>query len=964
MLPVLVSAQNTSLWTIIGNNLKPVVNTWGLQVPSLGSTGNPCVSVGTTGVFATTTCGGGGSGTSTPSVGSGGWTQFASSTAGYFDAIKNFFFDKTNQRLGVQVEDTPQNALHVAANIGNTISAPTSGTSTLVTETLPNAPTGSITQIQEPSAGSGGGLSFSNQGSGAFNANGTTYCFRIYPTLVAGGIYYKSQYYEEVTNTDPNDGDYYDISLGWGTVSISGETVNYFVEGSTDCSSYSPIGVYSGSGATITGISGSDITTPWPTHYTAGITTGPDAPVSFDSMSQNYGYSGFYESGTYYQYEVDTYKVISGNKYVSGSPVSLANYDSNASQYFAWDLSWTLTGSYDGVIIRRSIDGGSSWSYNDLGSVSSYTDDNFSDDGVSSGRWGVTYGGGGSTTYTFNPYGIGMSPSSVQLYSTVGTQYSTTISTAGNFILKHTFSSAAGKILDETNSYGYQFSGSQFYDPGPTTWGFGTAVTPNSYGYTGTNQNRTYRVYSYKTSGGNTIYSSTYLTLTTTAGSGSKYVDANWTAVTGASGYKIFRSINGGAFSATSKMVAGTGFTDDSTDSLWGSSGTITPTTIIGEVARFDRESTSRTDASHIALVSTGTSGGTKFSGISFGVANNSSSSPTFQNYITSESSTGYLYVTGGRLVLDSTRGGTPSVILGNANIINNNQSSSNHFNVKGKNDANLINTRSDQDTVGFGQAIGFDEQTTVQIQPARSGDVGLVLKGHSSQSDSSTLVRIQNSAGSYKGEITMGGWWRGSTGAASTPSVSVRSDTNTGIYFPTADTIGFTNGGSERTRIDSSGRFGIGLSTLGARLDVLEQTLGNIIARFQTTATNDDPILSVYQNRITTTSAATTTLQTFAIPSNHTAVIEARVLARRTGGSSGATGDSAAYTIQGTFKNISGTVTQVGSQTTVHQAEDQSAWNSLFTISGTNVLLSVVGATNNNITWHLVKGEISTLNQ
>ena len=136
MLPVLVSAQNTSLWSILGNNIKPVVNTWNLQVPSLGSSGNPCVSVGTTGVFATTTCGGGGSGTSTPSVGSNGWAQFASTTAGYFDAIQNFFFDKTNQRFGIQVSNTPQNALHGAGTIGNTKDAPTSGTSTLLTETL------------------------------------------------------------------------------------------------------------------------------------------------------------------------------------------------------------------------------------------------------------------------------------------------------------------------------------------------------------------------------------------------------------------------------------------------------------------------------------------------------------------------------------------------------------------------------------------------------------------------------------------------------------------------------------------------------------------------------------------------------------------------------------------------------------------------------------------------------------
>jgi hypothetical protein len=43
--------------------------------------------------------------------------------------------------------------------------------------------------------------------------------------------------------------------------------------------------------------------------------------------------------------------------------------------------------------------------------------------------------------------------------------------------------------------------------------------------------------------------------------------------------------------------------------------------------------------------------------------------------------------------------------------------------------------------------------------------------------------------------------------GSASTPSITNDGDTNTGIFFPAADTIAFAEGGSESMRIDSSGR-------------------------------------------------------------------------------------------------------------------------------------------------------------
>ena len=56
--------------------------------------------------------------------------------------------------------------------------------------------------------------------------------------------------------------------------------------------------------------------------------------------------------------------------------------------------------------------------------------------------------------------------------------------------------------------------------------------------------------------------------------------------------------------------------------------------------------------------------------------------------------------------------------------------------------------------------------------------------------------------------------------GSASTPAFQ-GNDTNTGMFFPAADTIAFSTAGTEDMRIDSSGNVGIGTSSPGAKLDV-----------------------------------------------------------------------------------------------------------------------------------------------
>jgi len=51
------------------------------------------------------------------------------------------------------------------------------------------------------------------------------------------------------------------------------------------------------------------------------------------------------------------------------------------------------------------------------------------------------------------------------------------------------------------------------------------------------------------------------------------------------------------------------------------------------------------------------------------------------------------------------------------------------------------------------------------------------------------------------------------SAGSAAAPAITTTGDTNTGIFFPAADTIAFAEGGAESMRLDSSGNLGLGVT-------------------------------------------------------------------------------------------------------------------------------------------------------
>ena len=64
--------------------------------------------------------------------------------------------------------------------------------------------------------------------------------------------------------------------------------------------------------------------------------------------------------------------------------------------------------------------------------------------------------------------------------------------------------------------------------------------------------------------------------------------------------------------------------------------------------------------------------------------------------------------------------------------------------------------------------------------------------------------------------------------GSNTNPAITTTGDTNTGIFFPAADTIAFAEGGAEAMRIDSNGNVGIGTVSPTTQLSLSQGGNGN----------------------------------------------------------------------------------------------------------------------------------------
>lgn len=101
------------------------------------------------------------------------------------------------------------------------------------------------------------------------------------------------------------------------------------------------------------------------------------------------------------------------------------------------------------------------------------------------------------------------------------------------------------------------------------------------------------------------------------------------------------------------------------------------------------------------------------------------------------------------------------------------------------------------------------------------SGNPLKIVKGTEIDTEFNNIATAVNSkVDAYNPTIT--GQASFADGSATAPSITNDGDSNTGIFFPAADTIAFTKGGVEAMRIDSSGNVGIGTNSPAAKLNVV----------------------------------------------------------------------------------------------------------------------------------------------
>lgn len=686
-------------------------------------------------------------------------TQVQFNDGGAFGADANLVFDKTTDSLGVQVA-APLNPLHVAGVTGSTINSVVTASVTTTNETLNTSPTGSIALLAEFPALGGSSANQNASGSG-YTASGQTIDYNIYQCIydASSGAFYRSQFYESVSFQDfLGNSDPFSVTLSFGTASAS---CDYFwIEKQVNGGGYGEsVLIAASSTYEDENFSGSASYSAWGTQYAISYTT-PVNPTGGASGFWNTGFSGLTADGATYTIEIKSYTSIGGLKYVDDANAADTGgfTDPNDMSAGAAELSWG-SGTADGYIVRVTRDGGSFWSYHDVGGTTTYVYDGESNtptDPTAEGDWSRGISTFTGVEYAFKCYAKNTAPSGVTVYTpSANTYYGTISSPSVNYMFIHTYTGlpgSGGKVIADYNSgvvSGRDVTGT-FIDPGYSSWVAGTTITPNSYAFA----NGTTRYFKLVGTNG-TIFSPTLLVVNATT-SGSQYFSGSFSYPSGVTTVKILLSTNGVTYTGSKSFSGGTTtFTYDAVDTSWGGNTTITPTASVPTTARIDRQQTLATDVPHLALVEV-TGSGTRLTSLGFGVAASSNASPTFQSNLISYASTGYLGVGTSRLIgYTNVNQSAESFTLGNANALNLSKSSSVHFLVYASNATDPLAyfysaSNSGRGTLYLGTTslTGSVGDALLCVAPQAGGGAGTVYRRTSGFTGDN--IRIDE-AGSYK---------------------------------------------------------------------------------------------------------------------------------------------------------------------------------------------------------------------
>lgn len=685
--------------------------------------------------------------------------QIQFNDGGAFGADANLVFDKAKDALGVQVA-APLAAMHVAALTGQTIANVTTAAVTQIAETIDASPTGSVDLIAE--FGAPGTVTPTQNFSGTgFLAQNQTFDYRITALLFDGvSSYYLGNASNTGSFTDTTGGDVafsVDVALPTGVT----DQTHWLIERQINGGGYNDSVIASSSLSTYedSGFTGTASTSAWPAQY-QGTWTVPSPPSAISGTAIDIGSGTFTANGTTYDIEIRAAANAFGLNWCETTGATGSFTDANDSQTFNLQIDWT-PGAADTYIGRITTDSGSTWTYLDFGSGASFTFSGQTNDSVAEAAWSRDVSGI-NIQYAFKCYGRTISPGTgLEVFASSADSYYATITTPSvKYIFRHNFSgfpSGGGKILADYNvgvANGKTVTSSSFIDVGYSTWGDNTSLTPEHYGFTGTEQVKEYKFYGY--SGTLLIYSATAYTISTADTGGYKYNSVTFSFPSGITTVKVTRGLNGAAHSGSRTFTSPTASFLDTLQTSWDGTTTVTPSTATPPATRFDGTRSTESDPDNVQVIALGASG-TRLPSISFGVASGVGADASLVARISANSATGQLNIGGGRVAgFTGIAMGTEQWRLGSTYDFNLNAGSATHFTYWSATPSTALayfysTGDSARGTVYFGQQTSsFGGSSKVVIAPTAGGTVALHIRRTSGASAAAVLI---DEAGALRGE-------------------------------------------------------------------------------------------------------------------------------------------------------------------------------------------------------------------